>query len=124
MKPLNRRGFLKQSLGMTLSVGVGGLSARSVIGANDRLVVGLMGCGGRGSGLLGHFAQRPDITVKTVCEDGHLSAAMGHLANISYRLGKRPLHFDGKSETFTDDPEANALLKRTYRRPWVIPDQV
>lgn len=57
-------------------------------------------------------------------EDGHISAAMGHLANISYRLGKRQLRFDGNTETFPDDAEANALLKRKYRAPWIIPEQV
>ena len=49
---------------------------------------------------------------------------MGHLANISYRLGKRQLRFDGNTETFPDDAEANALLKRKYRAPWIIPEQV
>jgi predicted dehydrogenase len=64
--------------------------------------------------------QRPHADI----EDGHLSAAMGHLANISYRVGKRPLRFDSATETFPGDPAANALLRRTYRAPWVVPEQV
>ena len=32
--------------------------------------------------------------------------------------------FDGKSETFVSDAEANQLLKRPGRDPWVIPDVV
>jgi len=56
-------------------------------------------------------------------EDGHLSAAMCHMANISYRLG-RSLTFDAASETFGADQAANALLTRQYRKPYVVPAQV
>ena len=47
-----------------------------------------------------------------------------HLANIAWRTGNRTLAFDPKTETFPDAPEANRLLKRAYRTPWVVPDQV
>jgi predicted dehydrogenase len=56
-------------------------------------------------------------------EEGHYSSALCHLANVSYRLG-RSLEFDPKTETFKDDKEANALLSRRYRSPFVIPDKV
>jgi hypothetical protein len=49
---------------------------------------------------------------------------MCQLANISYRLGGRKLVLDSKTETLVDDAEANGLLKREYREPWVIPDTV
>ncbi|MBX5497319.1 MAG: gfo/Idh/MocA family oxidoreductase, partial [Bryobacteraceae bacterium] len=55
--------------------------------------------------------------------EGHLSAALCHMANISYRLG-RALTFDPDKETFGEDREANALLSRNYRKPYVVPDQV
>ncbi|NUM55003.1 MAG: Gfo/Idh/MocA family oxidoreductase [Candidatus Hydrogenedentes bacterium] len=51
-------------------------------------------------------------------EEGHLGAAMFHLANIAYRTGKT-LRFDPKTERFTDD-DANRLLGRTYRPPYTI----
>ncbi|MEZ5351072.1 MAG: Gfo/Idh/MocA family oxidoreductase [Bryobacteraceae bacterium] len=53
-------------------------------------------------------------------EDGHLSAALCHLANISYRVG-RQLVFDPANENFGGDYEANQLLARDYRKPFVIP---
>ncbi len=56
-------------------------------------------------------------------EQGHLSTAMCHLAKISNQL-KRSVHFDPKTERFIDDEEANKLLKREYRQPYVVPDQV
>ncbi|MEK7405234.1 MAG: Gfo/Idh/MocA family oxidoreductase [Acidobacteriota bacterium] len=52
--------------------------------------------------------------------EGHLSAALCHLANISYRTG-RSLVFDPVSETFPHDAEANSHLSRNYRAPFVAP---
>ncbi len=97
---------------------------------------------------------------------GHVSAGLGHLANISYRLGKdeacdaagevvkgnefatetlqrtadylvgngvkleglkvrvgRKLEFDAETETFKNDAEANAMLTRKYRAPFVVPEK-
>jgi predicted dehydrogenase len=57
-------------------------------------------------------------------EQGHYSAMLCHLANVSWRMGNKKLAFDKKTETFTGEPEAGKLLKRTYRAPWVVPDEV
>lgn len=54
---------------------------------------------------------------------GHLSASLSHLANIAYRTG-RTLRFDPERETFPGDEEANRLLRRHYRPPYVVPDKV
>ncbi len=99
--------------------------------------------------------------------EGHLSAALCHLGNISYRLGKptpfdpktkafgddkesyetfgrfekhladngikldtsqytlgRRLIVDPKRESIPDDTEANAMLTRDYRKPYVVPTEV
>ncbi|MBX6314738.1 MAG: Gfo/Idh/MocA family oxidoreductase [Isosphaeraceae bacterium] len=101
--------------------------------------------------------------------EGHYSAALCHLANISYRLGEqvpfhsqsqpfgrhneaanetlarmeehlardnglkldgleyrlgRKLAFDAKSERFVDAPEADKMLTRIYRAPFVVPEKV
>jgi predicted dehydrogenase len=100
-------------------------------------------------------------------EDGHLSSALCHLGNISYRLGElvsfgtrprdfegneaaletlerfeqhlvengvdmqqsqyrlgRKLKIDARRETFGRDKEANAILFRDYREPFVVPEKV
>ncbi len=58
-------------------------------------------------------------------EQGHYSALLCHLANASLRVGNKKLTFDGKTETFTDCPDANKLLKReSCRKPWTVPDEV
>lgn len=53
-------------------------------------------------------------------EEGHYSSALCHLGNIAYRLG-RSLIFDPKAETFVGDSEAQQMLARKYRDPFVVP---
>jgi len=60
----------------------------------------------------------------TDVEIGHLTVLLCHMANISYRVGNQKLELDPKTETFTNCDQANAYLKRTYRTPWVVPDNV
>jgi hypothetical protein len=69
-------------------------------------------------------AVRANDRSKLTCEieEGHLSTTLPLIANVSYRVG-RALTFDGKSENFGDDAEANALLTRKYRAPFVVPDK-
>ena len=55
--------------------------------------------------------------------EGHLSAALCHLANISYRTGDKLL-FDPQQERFVGNYGADTLLKRDYRDPWVVPETV
>jgi predicted dehydrogenase len=108
--------------------------------------------------------RREDLTADI--EEGHLSSALCHLGNISYRLGKleamyksnpfpdheeatetfnrmkehlaqngvkadltqlrvgRLLTLDPKTERFVGDEEANQLLTREYRKPFVVPENV
>jgi predicted dehydrogenase len=62
---------------------------------------------------------------KVTCDalEGHLSSALPHLANISYRVG-RALTFDPAVETFVADKDADKLLTREYRKPFEIPSKV
>ena len=55
--------------------------------------------------------------------DGHMAATMCHLCNMAYRVD-RQIHFDPETETVIGDPEANKLVRREYRVPFVIPEQV
>ena len=55
--------------------------------------------------------------------EGHLSAALCHLANISFRTGDKLL-FDAERERFVGNAGADTLLTRDYREPWVVPDSV
>ena len=55
--------------------------------------------------------------------EGFYSSALPHLGNISYRLG-RELKFMGDYEKFANDPEADTMLTRNYRKPYVVPEDV
>ena len=57
--------------------------------------------------------QRPNADI----EEGHRSAVMCHLGNISTRLG-RSLKWDAAKEQVIGDAVANGMLSRPYRAPW------
>ena len=56
-------------------------------------------------------------------ETAHYSSGLAHLGNIAYRLG-RQLRFSPATEKFEGDDEANAMLTRKYRPPYVVPETV
>ncbi len=56
-------------------------------------------------------------------EQGHISSASCIMANVAMKLG-RTLQFDPATHTIVNDPEATALLKREYRKPYVHPATV
>jgi hypothetical protein len=53
-------------------------------------------------------------------EQGHISTASCILANMSMNLG-RSLTWDERAGLVVGDDEANKLLTRQYRTPWVHP---
>lgn len=83
-----------------------------------------------GKGIKSHYKNFCDAIrandqslAKADIEEGFYSCALIHLGNISYRLG-RSLEFDPETMRFKNDTEANAMLTREYRAPFVIPDKV
>jgi predicted dehydrogenase len=58
--------------------------------------------------------------------EGFYSSALPFLANISYRLNRevRFMGGDMDNESIINDPEANAMLTRIYRPPYVVPNEV
>jgi predicted dehydrogenase len=55
--------------------------------------------------------------------EGHISAILVHMANISYRTGRK-LTFDPVKEIFVNDAEANSYVRQKYRKPYVVPENV
>ena len=51
------------------------------------------------------------------------SADLVHMANTSYRL-KRTLKFDEATRKYIGDDEANKMLTRNYRKPYLVPEKV
>ena len=62
-------------------------------------------------------------TLHADINEGFYSSALPLLANISYRLG-RELKFMGDYEKFANDPEADTMLTREYRPPYIVPNEV
>ena len=54
----------------------------------------------------------------------HNSCTMVHISNIAHRVGNQKLQFDPKTERFINHPEANKLVKRSYRSKYEIPERV
>jgi len=83
-----------------------------------------------GSGLDNHYQNyiqairaNDQKLAKADIQEGFYSCALIHLGNISYRLG-RTLDFDPKTMKFINDSEANAMLSREYRAPFIVPKNV
>jgi predicted dehydrogenase len=69
------------------------------------------------------FLAAIDTRTKPVAdiEQGYISTASCILANLSMQLG-RTLTWDAAQQRVVGDEEANRLLRRPYRSPWVHPE--
>lgn len=86
------------------------------------------GPGGSGGGdhfanFLGAVQSRDAKQLAADIEEGHYSSAYCHLGNIAYRLGRK-LQINPSTESFVNDSEADAMLTREYREPFVVPKRV
>ncbi len=54
-------------------------------------------------------------------EEGYISTASCILSNVSLALGGAALEWDPENICVKNNPDANALLARPYRKPWVHP---
>jgi hypothetical protein len=66
-------------------------------------------------------AVRHRTPTKASAEVAHRSCALVHLGEIAFRTRGR-LDFDPRTERFLDCDEANALLGKTYRQPYGLPE--
>jgi hypothetical protein len=79
-----------------------------------------------GSDTAPHMANFLDACRSRKYQDLHADVAIGvmsadlcHLANASYRAGKR-LAVDATKRRFAGDEAANKFLTRDYRKPYVV----
>ncbi len=86
--PVNRRNFLRGAGAATA------LSYSRVMGANDKLHLGVIGVGERGSGDMGNFQRNPDVEVVALCDiyKDHLDKGLTHAPQAkTYRVHKELL---------------------------------
>ena len=67
-----------------------------------------------------HTRKQPNGDV-AVC---HYSACLEHLGNLAYRTGNQRLAFDGRSERFTNNDQANKYLVPEYRKHYRMPEVI
>lgn len=142
--------------------------SKAIVYDNDgKVIQEFSGGGDHYRNFLDVCRSRKTADLNAPIEAGHYSAALCHLANISYRLGKpqplnvksqafgdnkeayetvarfeqhladngislsegtyqlgRTLQIDARREKIVRDEEANAMLTREYRAPFVVPTSV
>ena len=99
-------------------------------GESNELVMdlrGVRGPGGDTTGLhmknfLDAVRSRKHESLTDEIGNAHLSAGLRHLANISYRLGRKLTIAGGGADgpRFVNDPEAQKMLTRDYREPYTV----
>jgi predicted dehydrogenase len=70
---MKRRRFLGTAAKATAALSAAGLATRAsasngILGANDRVTVGWVGCGGRGRFVAGHLLDLPSVEITVVCD--------------------------------------------------------
>src|SRR5687767_8479585 len=90
MNPPNRRIFIQQTATAIAATSALGLpSPARAAGANERVIVGMIGPGGMGSNLLASFVSQKDVEIAYVCDPD--SKRMGQAAqSVEKKTGKAP----------------------------------
>ena len=114
-RPITRRDFLVKTTATAAAIASGPLILpRSVFGANDRLALGIVGPGGRGSGLMDwaqKLAESENVEFQAVCDiwnQRRESAA----ATVKKWTGKDPKQYRTLGEICAD-PDVDVLIIAT-----------
>ena len=83
MSQPNRRSFVTSTVAGTAAVTAASLTPRPVRAARSKVVLGLIGCGGRGTYLAQTFLANPDVEIAYVCDpdQGRLAAGVKTVGN-------------------------------------------
>lgn len=107
---MERRKFIQNTVfgASGLMIGSSGIVSASVLGANDKIVLALIGAGNRGTGtIINTCLVNKNVVIKTVCDvkTTRLEAAV---AEIEKDLGYRPATTKNMQEIF-DDKDIDAV---------------
>jgi len=116
-KKLSRRDFLARTAGVAGAAALTGTAAsyKRILGANDRILIGQIGCSARAFGhrnMLKMSAETdPNFDLHSVCDiwSGNLEKGADHAQKL---FGKRPKTFK-YSEDMLADPELDAVMIAT-----------
>ncbi|MCC6797496.1 MAG: Gfo/Idh/MocA family oxidoreductase [Candidatus Hydrogenedentes bacterium] len=97
--PLSRRSFMGRSGAAMIA---GSMASSSVWGANERISVGVIGCGGRGTGShVNQFCDRDYVDLVALC-DAKQDAATGSANMMETKKKKRPKTYTDMRELLDD----------------------
>ncbi len=84
MTTMDRRAFVRRSLGAATAVAA---PRRGTAAASEKVIIGIIGAGGRGTYLAAAFARRSDAEVAYVCDTDirRASKAKGAVAEVQQR---------------------------------------
>lgn len=111
--PTDRREFIKASAATAAGLTVLAAMPRTVLGANDRLRLGLIGCGSRGNYLLGEIFRSADLNVEVValCDVWKVNLERTR-TRVAERQGRAPKTF-ARYTDLLKMPEVDAVLIAT-----------
>jgi len=92
---MNRRGFLVRGAAGAVALGSTVLAGERAVGANERISIGAVGCGGRGSGLMAQvrsLAKKHNVEITAVCDVWKVSLRRAAAA-VKKWFGKEPRQF-------------------------------
>ena len=114
MTAMSRRTFLERGTqgGLGAAIGICSLvSSSRAVPASDKVVVGVMGVGGRGTFLATLFASRPDVEIAYIC-DVDSSKLGGAAKGVEELTTKRPKSV-GDFRRMLDDRQVDAIINAT-----------
>jgi predicted dehydrogenase len=102
---MERRDFIEKAMIGTAGISLGSsltASASSFKGANDKIVLALIGAGGRGTDtILGTCKKNSNVVVKTICDVNDLKADRA-ISAVEKQLGYKPQRSRHMKEVFND----------------------
>ena len=119
-----RRGFLKAAAGAAVAfpafVRPSALGKAGDTAASERITMGVVGVGGRGSGVMGGFLNFREVRVLAVCDvdKGHLDRAKG---SVDKRYGSQDCATCGDFREVTGRDDIDAVLVATPDHWHAIP---
>ncbi len=112
MESMNRRGFIRNSIGAAATLTI--LSEGTTSAAQNKVILGIMGVGGRGRALLTSLVKRSDVKIKYICDAD--SRAYGPAAEIVMEEHEYRPKFVQDFRKMLDDPEVDAIVIATSDR--------
>ena len=113
MNGMTRRHFVKKSFGSAAVIAASATLLDKARGAspNNRVILALMGAGGRGMDLIKKFAEIPDVAIKYVCDVDETRGKVG-VATLEKITGVAP-KLVGDLRQVLDDKEVHGVVVAT-----------